>query len=482
MCARRQMSCCTYLARGIYNMAGVENNHTFNVALHSQKASCHLALIENVQPTVVCPPHFDLDLLALRLERLEGVSSSGGNVGTGECESVLAVTTQQLAQEAYRYVLCMDEYMVFEAGVFEPGLCWRLAPGAGARERERELRHPALAAALERGRTRFTQEEFDALGLPEGVRADAWVATARGCCQPDLRAARRLHHGAQLYHQYADSACVVSASSQVPALLRMLETVGQHDARLVLITPAMFFEHWLALAHAAHCSSPAPTAAADLRELVLFEQYTARVLAPIARQAYAEDSRTAEDMCGAFYRINPALARELPRAPDTAPPAPGFAPPQHEQQLVHGCWGDAVFSMTPFWSAPGLGPVVAQGACAPYQHSAPSALLRAQMGDARVLAERAIDSFQRAAYPAAAGGPPVRAPVRALVDRVDGCLCGKYRDEFRARIHPLNLAGVRAAPDAPQPAPYTHLALMSLLYETRGFMQHYAPPAGAREG
>jgi len=451
------------MARGIYNLENAECNHTFNVALHSQKTSCHLSLIENVQPTVVCPPHFDLNLLGLRLERLEGQVAAGGNVGQGQCGSALAVSTQELAQAAYRYVLCMDEYLVFEAGIFTLGLHWKRVP-SGRAPGGRELRHARLAAALA-GTTRFSQAEFDALALPEAVCADCYVATTRGCFQPDEGSACRLHHGARLYHQYADSPCVVAASAQMPALLRMLDAVGAHDARLVLITPELFFQHFVALTHAARtrCLGPAPSAAV-LRELVLYEQFTASVIAPIASQAYAEDRRAAEAMCAAFYRINPALAAELPAAAGAA-----------ASRLVHGCWGDAVFAMTPFWSAPGVGPVVAQGAAAPFRHNAPSGLLRGQMAGVQALAANAIGDFQRAAFPASgAGGAPVRAQVRALVDRVDGCLCGKFRDEYCARIHPLSLRDARAALDAPQPGPYTHLALMSLLHETREFMQHYS--------
>jgi hypothetical protein len=261
----------------------------------------------------------------------------------------------------------------------------------------------------------------------------------------------------------------------MPPLLHMLEAVGQHDAFLVLITPEIFFQYWLELVHAARSSClRAPPSHATLRELVLFEQYTTNVLAPIARQAYAEDSRSAEAMCDAFYSLNPDLADELPGG-FPAGSVPGYRQEQ-TPQLKRGCWGDAVFSMTPFWSAHGMGPAVTAAACVPFQHGAPNALLRTQMAGARSLADYAINCFQQSARLAPGEGPPVREPVRALVASVEGCLCGKYRDEFRARIYPLDLADVRATLDAPQPGPYTHLALASLLYETREFMQHYSPP------
>lgn len=447
----RRNDCVCYIARGIYEQACTENNHTFNVVMHTYDAQCQLSIVENVQPTVICPPEINTDVLRQGLWLIENTTKGDNteNCATGACASKLNVMDQKSARKRYRYILWMDEYMVFEVGRTGRGRCM--------------LQHGASV-----------YYEYD--DVPYIISNDEHVP----------RLLRRLKCASMSNSSDCQTRpCGVVVGSGKCACVS--------SKALLLIKPAVYYKHFNDLVRdangirdskLAHDISPNV-----LHDLCVYEDFHAEVVDPFMKAAYAENMTNFNMQCSTFYKLHPHLVgvpgteqhvnwqsalhenHPLPHSLDVSTTDFGGIPISGRGCLLEGGWSDAVVGLSPFThgSSRLMGGYV-------FAHTVPNANIQQQMSVLLIHTNeliRAYQSMRSAQHLGRRGSGGVRDRLRVLLGLIDECLCGKFLTEFRNNVNPIVLDEMRAAIDMPLPKEHVHQSIVYFLYRSLAFLLHY---------
>lgn len=464
------------MGRGIYVQNGIENNHTFNVALHVYQAQCQLSIIENVQPTVICPPSINADALADALYAVENttISEDIENCSTSACAKNLNVLDQSDARERYRYVLWMDQYIVFE-----------ITPAA-----------TLGGTSMRLGAAAYFEYDDIPFELTDDTHISAVLLR--------LKCARTVCGGV------CGNARGVCRCTSARALL--------------LVTPLVFLKYFweFVIAGGGVCDNQLNTDMNTdaMHDLLIYTRFGIDIVHPVIRPAYEENMKIFKQQCARFYVLHPELTGVAHNGPGSKwwralviaggrqvlpiqqknrfhiqqeqcnkPAQHGVTHntnynvaegacmlPLRERRensyhkgVIEGAWIDASFYMLNSNSQ-----YPNSTRCA-YQHVIPNSNLQRDMS---VLLYHCNDLIRAYQSMQPHRNPPattlsVRDRLRTMLGLIDECLCGKFLDEFRTRVTPEILHDMRTVVDLNTPTEHLQQGLLFFLYQSIAFLLHY---------